>query len=255
MKDQMIAGVPLSERLQRFAGHFVETRNPHEAYRVSFVVDKQMTREWIAREAQRLLNRPEVMLQVQELRDEAAAATLMSARELIQDYADIANADPNEIVSVVSDSCRFCHGIDHKFQWRDEREFAAACSDAIKAKMNPPNDAGGYGFDAHGDPALDCPSCFGRGAQHVILHDTRKLSKQARKLYKSAKQKADGSIEVMLHDQAAARDSLAKLFGLFGKEGIDVTPIRDTPAIDRKADPQAATQTYLRLAVDNTKRA
>lgn len=253
-KDEMIAGVPLAERLERFAGHYVVTRNPDRAYRYAFVVDKKMTREWIAREAQRLLNKPDVMLQVQELRDAAAAATLMSAKELMQDYADIANADPNELVSVVADSCRYCHGIEHRYQWRSIAEFASLCAIAIAEKRNPPTDEGGYGFDEKVDPALDCPSCFGRGTQYVVLHDTRKLSAGARKLYKGAKQKGDGSIEVMMHDQQEARASLGKLFGLF-TGGIGETPVRDTPAIDRKADPQAATQTYLRLAVDNTKRA
>lgn len=248
-------GVPESERLERFAGHFVETRNPERAYRYAFVIDEKQTSSWIAHEARRLLNKRDVALRVQELRDEAAAATLMSAKELIQDWADIANADPNEIVSVVSENCRHCHGEGHAYQWVDEAEYALSVAEALKRKGGvPPTCDGGYGYNRARLPAADCPVCFGEGYQRVKLHDTSRLSGRARKLYKGAKQKADGSIEVLMHDQQQARESLAKIFGAF-KDGIDVTPVRDTPAIDRKATPELATQTYLTLAVNNDRRA
>lgn len=247
-------GVPESERLERFAGHFVETRNPERAYRYAFVVDEAQTSNWIAHEARRLLNKRDVALRVQELRDEAAAATLMSAKELIQDWADIANADPNEIVSVIAENCRYCHGEHHAYQWIDEIEYAAAVMEAMKRKGSvPPLCIGGYGFNGRAAPSLDCPSCYGEGIKRVICHDTRRLSERARKLYKGAKQKADGSIEVLMHDQHTARESLAKIFGAF-KDGIDVTPTRETPAIDRTATPERATQTYLTLAVNNDRK-
>lgn len=246
MSDPMIAGMPQSERMERFAGKFVETRNPYEAYRFAFVVDEHMTHTWVHAEARRLLNKREVMLRVQELRDEAMTSTLMSAKELIQDWADIANADPNEIVSVVAENCRHCRGREFKFQWRDAAEWLDACSQAMKARQFPPSDEGGYGFNGAADPVADCPHCYGEGHKRVVNHDTRRLSPRARKLYKGAKQKADGTIEVLVHDQHVARESLAKIFGAF-KDGIDVTPTRETPALKRDADPQENTQTYLRL--------
>lgn len=248
--DVMNAGVPEGIRRERFAGHFVESKNPELAYRLSYVVDKAATAVWIQRQAQILLRDPAVLLQVQELRDSAAAAEMVTARDLIKDWHDIATADPNELVSVVAQSCRFCHGIDHQYQWKDENEYAQACASAIKADKIPPGCDGGFGFTPIPDPALDCPACYGRGDLHVELRDTRRLSGPARKLYKGAKQKGDGSIEILMHDQQAARESLAKVLGAF-KDGIPVTPGRETPAIPPNATPEKAQQTYMRLVVNN----
>lgn len=248
--DSMDNGVPLRVRREDFARRFVESRNPEGSYRDAFVITKQMTSNWIAREAKRLLSMPDVMQTVQELRDEVAHELKVSARELMQDWHDIATADPNEIVSVNAVCCRFCHGHEHRFQWTSETEWAAAVDVALKSKLPPPIADGGFGFDPTVEPAFDCPSCFGKGHLTVELHDTRKLSAAAKKLYKGAKMKGDGTIEVLMHDQQAARESLAKVMGVF-KEGIPVTSTRDTPTLDPKASAEKSSQAYLRLIVNN----
>jgi phage terminase small subunit len=244
----MVQGVPLRERRARFAGHFVQSRNPEEAYRLAFVVDKTTTASMVLSEAEKLLRDPDVRREVQELRDTAAAQTLVSIRDLLQDWHDIATADPNELVSVVADCCRFCHGIDHKYQWADIAEWAKGCDAALAAKMNPPSDEGGYGYDAGAEPAPSCPACFGRGYTHVVVHDTRRLSPRARKLYKSAKETKNG-IEVSMHDQQAARESLAKVLGAFKVDGstLVVQPAAQGVAIPETATPESASKAYLKL--------
>lgn len=250
----MLDGVPTRERYERFCGHFVESRNPDQSFRLAFVVDPRMTKDWVHQQARALLRDPDVMARVQELRDTAAAATLVSVRDLMQDLHDIATADPNELISVAVDCCRYCYGIDHRFQWKDEAEWAVACDEVlarppVKDRAPPPlpDMAGGFGYLPTHEPALTCPSCYGRGRVHVVAHDTRRLSPSARKLYKGAKQKGDGSLEILMHDQHAARESLGRILGAF-KDGIPVTPVVPigTP-IPATATPAEAAKSYLRL--------
>ncbi len=58
------------------------------------------------------------------------------------------------------------------------------------------------------------------------------------------KQKADGSIEILMHDQLAARDQLHKLAGAY-KETLRVPerPVEDTGPMT----PERAEQAYLKL--------
>lgn len=94
--DRLDHGVPLRERYERFCGHFVESRNPMQAFRLAFVIDKSETAQWVHDQARKLLDDPHIALRVQEMRDAAAAQTIVSVRELMQDWHDIATADPTE---------------------------------------------------------------------------------------------------------------------------------------------------------------
>lgn len=233
-------------RCENFAGHFVGMRNPAAAYRVAFVPDKSMALSVMNTEAQRLLREPKMRKRIQDLIDAAAASTAMSIRAIVVDVHDVATADPNELVSHVIDCCRWCHGIEYGFQWKTEREYAAACDQAMRqASSKPdapsvemPSCVGGFGFDPRREPHPCCPECFGRGDSHVILHDTTRLSPAARKLFKGAKQTKNG-IEIELHDQQAARDTLLRIAGAYkdalpldipqlGAEGRDAIPAQAT---------------------------
>jgi phage terminase small subunit len=250
--DRITDGMPVRERYETFCGHFVETRNKLQAYRMAFIVDETKTAAWVRQQADALMRDPYVLRRIQELRDEAAALTLVSITELFQQWHDIAVADPNDIVAHVRTCCRFCHGVSHAYQWQDAAEYAAAVGQAeTDAKMEKrdtryPDMSGGFGFHAMRDPVSTCPACYGQGHGRVHIADTRRLEGPARRLYAGAKEKADGSIEVLLHDQQKARESLAKCLGALKEAGIPITPIEQ----DKARGPITAEQAqkgYLRL--------
>jgi len=77
-----------------------------------------------------------------------------------------------------------------------------------------PELAGGIGYNANREPHPDCPECFGRGVECVVVTDTRKLSGKAAKLYAGAQQTKDG-VKVIMSDQNAARMALGRYLGIF----------------------------------------
>jgi phage terminase small subunit len=239
--DRMDYGRPLRERYEDFCGHFVATRNPMQAYRLAFVVDKARTPQWVQAKAKAMLADPAIMARVQALRDDAAAQTLTSVRELLADYHDIATADPNELMSYCATACMHC--------WADE--YATLCAAALDKGEPLPTITGPY-YGHYRPSNLQCEHCGGAGdgGFRVVLHDTRRLSPQARKLFKGVKEtqtKFGTNFEVMVHDQMAARDALGRVLGAF-KEGIPVTPASThTQAIPHDAREQDAGRAYLTL--------
>lgn len=250
--ERMLDGVPIKERYRRFAVRLVETGNRLHAYRTAFAISKKDTADFIHEAATALANDPEIAAYVQSLRDAAATQLLISVTDLMRDYVDIVQADPNEIVSHVRENCRFCRGEQHRYQWKDYDEFVAECERVERenvgvavAKQTPlPNADGGVGFDSTLDPIPTCPSCFGQGIGRVHLHDTRKLTPAARKLYLGVKETA-GGIEVKMADKDKAREALGKMLGIF-KDGVPVIPT--APVKDAKpATKEEAAKSYLKL--------
>lgn len=125
----------------------------------------------------------------------AAKDATRDVRAYLQRLADIASANPGEIARVVIESCRDCWPV----------EAQAAALDAAAAENAPMPDLT--------QPRPSCERCGGQGVRRVELRPTDELSGSARALLKSARQKADGSIEVHMHDQLAATRLLAELSG------------------------------------------
>ena len=256
-------GRTLAERYEQFAGTFVATRNPGQAFRMAFAPDKAMALSMVNAQAQRLLQDPKMQARMRELIDTAAQGTICNIRALLVDFHDIATADPNEIISHVIDCCRHCHGAGHAFQWADEGEFARACQDVMEhngklpanapahLRREMPDISGGFGYWPTNEPHPCCPRCFGRGIGHTVLHDTTKLSPAARKLYRGVKE-TKGGLEVLMHDQNAARELLLKVAGVM-KEAMPLDPpAADAPGGQRDAIPAEASEVeagraYLRL--------
>lgn len=248
-KQKIVDGVPLEERVERFCGTFVMTNNEMHAYRLAFVVDKAQTAHWVFKEARRLLAEPSVRARIQELRDAAADALSVSVKELMQDWHDIATADPNEIVSHLRIACRFCWGVGHHYQWTTDLEYAEACDKALRASTIAPmpDMSGGFGYSEQTEPNPVCPCCYGRGFSRVLIHDTTKLSPKARKLYMGAKQDRFGAVEVMMHSQEKARECLARTLGAF-KDGIPVTPPGSgQQTLPENVSPEQAQRAYLEV--------
>jgi len=243
-------GVPLRERYERFCGRFVESRNPMMAFRLSFVVDDKATSQWVFEQADKLMADPEIKQRIQQMRDEAATATMVKVQELMQDWHDIAVADPNELISYLRLCCRYCHGVDFAYQYTSESEWALACArhvDLGGSLTSMPMATGGFGFNPERDPNPLCPMCFGVGLGETRVHDTRKLQGPARKLYSGVKQTKNG-IEVLMQDKQKARESLARVLGAFKDGWIPVTPaVEPAQPISKTETAERAGKTYLRL--------
>lgn len=145
-----------------------------------------------------------------------------SAEELKHRTWLIATADPNELCRVEQRCCRYCHGEGFGYQWK-EYEFEEAIAEADKGyriddkgrkvEVRLPDWAGGMGYDQTRDPHPDCPRCMGQGRKVTVVTDTRDLSEAGRALYKGTKVDRNGNIEVLMHDQHAARVFYAQLCG------------------------------------------
>ena len=76
--------------------------------------------------ASRLLSDVKVQRRLRELQAETAKVAVFERADLLEEYLRVALADPNEIVRNEVGACRYCHGIDHQYQWRTEAEFHEA---------------------------------------------------------------------------------------------------------------------------------
>lgn len=173
--------------------------------------------------AYRLLCRAEVVAAIAEREKDLAAAAGLSVEWVLRQWKEVAEADPNDLMWNELESCRHCHGQNHEFQWT-EFEYRKAVQGANEhlcgpkceqpcSKKIPPLPTGGFGFDPHLPPALDCPVCHGDGVVQVRIADTRRLKGAARWLYAGIKQTQHG-IEVKTRNQDLARDNIAKYLGM-----------------------------------------
>lgn len=158
--------------------------------------------------------------------------TLARQVELFSRTADVQNqivatfhaasfADPRELVEYVRRCCRYCYGIDHKFQLRpSEMERRRQQYDADKAALKAEgkeigefDELGGVGYDGKKSPNYDCPECDGEGEGRALFKDSSTLSPAALTLYEGVKEGKDGT-EMKVASQKGYRDSLAKLFNM-----------------------------------------
>jgi hypothetical protein len=72
-------------------------------------------------------------------------------------------------------------------------EYDRALAEALAADAPAPELAGGIGFNPNLEPNPNCPECFGRGVESVIVTDTRKLTGKAAKLYAGVQQTNRGN--------------------------------------------------------------
>lgn len=235
----------LTSQQEGFCRDYVDSNNASQAYRMNFN-GRGVDGVIVHRLASELKAKPAIIGRIKELQKEAASAAIVSARQLLQDWVDIADADPNEIIKQHRRCCRRCHGIGHMYQWQD-LEWSFAAAHAIEAQLTPPPNDGGFGFDPLLPPAPHCPHCYGAGVNVVILTDTDKLSAKARKLFKGVKKTKLG-IEVFMHDQQAARESIAKMLGAF-KDGSErsLSPAEPAKAIAKDSTPDDAQRAYLKM--------
>lgn len=224
-----------------FARAVLTERSLGKAYTAAYTRSraKPYSNAWAYTRGAELAERPHVAARIAELRDQAAREAVVSAAQVMREWADIAFADANELIAIQRRCCRHCYGRGGEYQWRDEREHVDALADALdhnavrKRDRLPerpmPTTEGGFGFNPTKPPVVNCPRCHGEGEVHIRVADTTKLTGGAAKLYKGTKVGKDGQIEVLMRDQDAALANLAKAMGMFAGKDPD-SARKDDPA-------------------------
>ena len=207
-----------------------------DAYMAAYGV---ANREYAAREGWALMQIPEVAEAVEKGKVERLAKMDIDAAAVLRDITIGIKADGSELVEHVLDSCRYCHGDGHKYQFTPS-EFEQRLEEylAADAKRKPwPVDPLGLkflekhganvGYDPRRPPHDDCPECFGRGIPRVLAKDTRFLSEAGRRAYAGAKVTKNG-IEIISRDRDKALDLAAKHTGV-SKETLHIDDVRQIP--------------------------
>jgi hypothetical protein len=161
----------------------------------------------------RLLKNDKVRAAISRRLEQIVAVAEVDTAMVVRELLDVATADPRELISLHRDSCRYCYGIDHRRQWILS-EYETAVREAIRDGQQPPGFEGGIGYNATRPPNPECPECFGRGIETVIVADTRKLSPQAAKLYAGVQQTKDG-VKALGRNQNEALMALGRYLGMF----------------------------------------
>lgn len=194
---------------------------PSEAYRLVYGKLRTVSKGEADRRCWELEKDPRIRRVIDKHVGEAQAEASFGVRELFKRWVDQLNADPNELIVHRRVCCRYCYGVDYRYQWR-EQEYADAVTAALKLKMEPPPCDGGFGFNGTLEPMPNCPQCDGEGTGQVRIADTRKLSPAGRMLIKKIKQDKDGAVELELHDPKRTEEMIAKTLGMF-REQVDVS--------------------------------
>lgn len=202
--------VALRPKQESFAQAYAAHGNATRAYRESFEC-AAMKPAVVRQRAYELAHDPAVAARIRELYAQAAEGTTISARARMVRLQEICEADPGEIARVVTEPCREC--------WADDLVLAAA----LDRGLIPDTDA----------PREDCPACHAHGLQRVIVTPTDQLSPSARRLLKGVRQKADGAIEVQMHDQLAASDQLNRMAGVYVDKSVSINANVNIPVPDK----------------------
>lgn len=253
----ILAMAKLTEKQEKFA-QLVGAKGlgQSEAYRQVYSVTN-MSDQAVYSEAFDVANRPHVALRISELRkirDDAAVKSItFDIKRLMETYVAIAMTDPNELISVKVGCCRYCHGVDHEYQWR-EREYLDEVARWEIEPVNPknneprlmPDPAGGFGFKHGNPPHPECPRCDGDGVSRVVPMDTTKLSPGARQLYRGAQQTKDG-IKILFADKDKTLDQIGRMLGAFDdKLRVDLEG-RVASLKLTTSDPKEAADAYARM--------
>jgi phage terminase small subunit len=182
-----------------------------------------------------LLKKVEVQDAIERRMAAVFAVAEVDAAMVVRELYEVATADPRDLMRVEIDCCRYCYGISHRYQYTPA-EFDRALVEALRVGAPAPELAGGICYNAKLPPVEDCPECFGRGLERVVVTDSRKLSKAAAKLMASVKQSSkDGAIEGKTRDQDAALIALGRYLGMWkdrneisgvGGGPLQVQPVR-----------------------------
>ena len=217
---------------EKFARYYVLCNNATQAY-IEAVDYKGASRNSARVMAWELANRPHVLKRIREYESAAAAAVVIDYAAILDHDRQIVEGHKHadEITQHIWECCRYCHGINHKFQWIDHAEYFQAVlktaedNEARAARkqreLPPPSDEGGFGFSKSNDPNILCPHCEGRGHAVTVIADTTKLRGPARVAIKGVEMTNAGP-KVVWHDVDKAKDRLLRAGGIFQDDAASV---------------------------------
>jgi phage terminase small subunit len=223
----------LNTNRQRFVAALLAspTYNQAEAYMLAYGV---MDRQQAATRASELMRVPEVRAAVEKGKAARLERLTVTADDVLRDVVLGLRANGTELVEHVLDSCRYCYGEGHAYQFTPaefQRELEAYLAkvgalDPHGLKFVEKNGCS-IGYDPRRPPVEDCPECFGRGVPQVLAKDTRFLSDTGRRQYAGAKVTKNG-IEIQARDRDKALDLAAKHTGV-SKETLHIDDVRQIP--------------------------
>lgn len=136
-----------------------------------------------ATSAYQALRNPQIAARMAEARAALAQKYVADRESLLQEFLQIARADPNELTQLRQVACGHCY--------RGQR-----------------------GNAMYVDPDPECEACMGDGVSIPWYADTRRLSPGAKALFAGIKQTKDG-VQVLMHNRVEALVNAAKIVGAF----------------------------------------
>ncbi len=232
--------------------HWLRYRNATQAYQFCYDAENS-SYETCRKEGARLLELPDVARAIAERKSLATEPGAADVAWLFHRFLEMGTADPRELIGLKVGCCRYCHGVDHGYQWR-EREYMEALDQAERRanrqglgdpQVPLPDPAGGFGFNATLPPVPECPQCHGEGLERFVPRDTDNLSPQALLLFGGVKVKKDG-YEIIMADRGKALELAGRIMGAF-KDNVAFTGaiahLHNVGEL-RKLDPQEASKQY-----------
>jgi len=203
---------PALDRREEFIRLYLIHKNKARAYReAGFDTSPHTDRQ----NAHHLFTSHYVQERLAEEREKTLATLDVKVEDVLDRFKAIAFGDAAAITEYVVGACRYCHGVDHHYQWRHQDELTEATEEAIRESDRSgkparfPDPHGGIGYRASAPPHPECPNCDGDGIARVRFKDTRLMTPDERKLFAGVKQTQHG-IEFKLNDQVAALKELAE---------------------------------------------
>jgi phage terminase small subunit len=213
---------PAQDKREIFIRQYRIHRNASRAYREA----GYNAGTAIHQNAHELLRSRYVADRIAEMDAEDLAKLDVKAFDVTRRLTNIAFADIARITEYHIGACRYCWGIEHRYQWRTPREFSEAVEqhmlkgEAYQANHPAPDNEGGYGYLAKKDPNPDCPECEGDGIQQVRFKDTRDFTPAERAVFAGVEQTQHG-IKYRLNSQPDALLTIAKSLKMF-KDEVEV---------------------------------
>lgn len=220
--DLVKAQNALTEKQRNFVELWLVHRNAHYAYEHAYNASR-MNPATAYVQGSRLLKHskiaPIIEARLAALGESMEEETGFSAQAAWREFMALATANPDEVTGVRVGACRYCHGVEHQYQWTPA-EFAEATRKAEQSEQELPDPQGGLDFDRTALPDPACPECRGEGILRQVPVDTSKLSPGGRALFAGVKPTANG-LEIKLRDRDKALENAAKIIGAF-RETIDL---------------------------------
>jgi hypothetical protein len=169
-------------------------------------------------QAYKMLRKPEIMDAIAAAMKERSDRTQVTQDDVLRGLKAIAQADVRELIEFRRTCCRYCWGKGFRYQRtageiEREREEFQALPDKLK-KGKAFDLKGGDGYNAKRDPNPQCPECFGDGVGDAFVHDTRRISPDAARLYAGVKVTREG-LEVKTHSAIDALVKIGHHLGMF----------------------------------------